>query len=56
LVRLWSTVYASSKSHIIVKLAKVAKKLNVELERQLRNEIAVYDKLACLTRWVISIC
>jgi hypothetical protein len=52
----WSSVYASSKSHIIVQLAKLAKRTNVELEPQLKNEIAVYDhdKFPRLTRWADS--
>jgi hypothetical protein len=49
----WSSGYASSKSHIFVQLAK---RTNVELERRLKNEIAVYDhdKFPRLTRWADS--
>ncbi|KAI0247006.1 hypothetical protein BJV78DRAFT_84068 [Lactifluus subvellereus] len=52
----WSSVYASSRSHVIVKFAKVPKKDKAELERQLRNEKAAYDKLALLIRWVVPHC
>ncbi|KAI0253725.1 hypothetical protein BJV78DRAFT_163667 [Lactifluus subvellereus] len=52
----WSSVYASSRSHVIVKFATVPKKDRAELKRQLRNEKAVYDKLALLTRLVVPLC
>jgi hypothetical protein len=52
----WSSVYASSKPRIVVKFAKVAKKKKAELERQLGNEVAAYEKLVRLTRWVAPIC
>ncbi|KAI0255086.1 hypothetical protein BJV78DRAFT_1279691 [Lactifluus subvellereus] len=52
----WSSVYASSRSHVIVKFATVPKKERAELERQLRNEKAAYDKLTLLTRLVVPLC
>ncbi|KAI0252589.1 hypothetical protein BJV78DRAFT_323116 [Lactifluus subvellereus] len=52
----WSSVYASSISRVIVKLAKVPKKDKAELERQLRNENDVYNKLYCLSRLVVPRC
>ncbi|KAI0255387.1 hypothetical protein BJV78DRAFT_1279549 [Lactifluus subvellereus] len=39
----WSSVYASSRSHLIVKFAKVPKKDQAELERQLWNENDAYN-------------
>ena len=51
----WSSVYASSRSHVIVKFAWVPEKDRARLERLLRNEEAAYDKVALLTRWVVCI-
>jgi hypothetical protein len=48
----WSSVYASSRSHLIVKFAVVPKKDKAELERQLKNE-DIYDKLSRLTRLAV---
>ena len=52
----WSSVYASSGSHVIVKFGRVAGKDRAETERQLRNEKAAYDKLARLCGWVVPRC
>ena len=52
----WSSVYASSRSHVIVKFATVPKKDKAELERQLSNEKAAYDKLTLLARLVVPLC
>jgi hypothetical protein len=52
----WSSVYASSRSHLIVKFAYVPEKDKAELERQLRNENDAYNKLYPLTRLVIPHC
>ena len=52
----WSSVYASSRSHIIIKFAIVPKKDKVELEGYLENEKAAYDKLLRLTGWAIPRC
>ncbi len=42
----WSSVYTSSKSHVVLKLAAVPKRDKVELERQLSIEKATYHKLS----------
>jgi hypothetical protein len=52
----WSSVYASSRSHLIAKFAVVPKKDTAELERQLRNENDAYNKLHRLTRLVVPRC
>jgi len=49
----WSTVYASSKSHIVIKLAAVPNKNKAELLRQLSNEKAAYNKLKHISGWII---
>jgi len=49
----WSSVYASSKSRIVIKFAAVPKKDKAELERQLNTEKAAYKKLSLITGWVI---
>jgi len=51
----WSTVYASTVSRVVVKFASVPTKPKAELERQLVNEKAVYDRLTVLTGWVVPI-
>ena len=51
----WSSVYASSRSHI-VKHARVHKKDKAELECQLRNENDAYKKLYRLTELVVPRC
>jgi hypothetical protein len=48
----WSTVYASRKSHIIVKFAHVPEKNKAMLRNLLRNEKAAYHKLAHLPPWI----
>ena len=52
----WSSVYASSRSHIIIKFATATKKDKAELEGYLENEKAAYDKLLPLTGWAIPYC
>jgi hypothetical protein len=42
----WSSVYTSSKSHVVLKLAAVPKRGNVELDRQLSIEKATHHKLS----------
>jgi len=49
----WSSVFASSKSYIVVKFAAAPKKNKAELLRQLSNEKAAYNKLKPVTRWVV---
>jgi hypothetical protein len=49
----WSTVFASSKSHIVVKFATVPKKDKAELIRQLSNEKLAYNKLNRITGWIV---
>ena len=49
----WSTVFASSKSHVVVKFAVVPKKIKAELIRQLSNEKLAYNKLRRITGWVV---
>jgi len=51
----WSTVYASTVSRVVVKFASVPTKPKAELERQLVNEKAVYDRLIVLVGWVVPI-
>jgi hypothetical protein len=48
----WSSVYASSKSRIIVKFAHVPEKDKAMLECLLRDEKAAYRKLAHLPPWI----
>ena len=48
----WSSVYASSRSHLIVKLVTAHKKENAELERQIRNENDAHKKLHRITQLV----
>jgi serine/threonine protein kinase len=48
-----SSVFASSKSHVVVKFAVVPKKDKAELVRQLRNEKAAYKKLNRIAGWMI---
>jgi hypothetical protein len=49
----WSTVFASSESHVVVKFAAVPKKDKAELTRQLRNEKLAYNKLSRIAGWVV---
>lgn len=49
----WSSVFASSKSHVVVKFAVVPKKDKAELIRQLSNEKLAYNKLSRITGWVV---
>ena len=49
----WSSVFASSKSHVVVKFAVVPKKDKAELLRQLKNERAAYEKLGHIAGWII---
>ncbi len=49
----WSTVFASSKSHVVVKFAVVSKKNKAELIRQLGNEKLAYNKLSRIAGWVV---
>lgn len=51
----WSAVYASSKSHIVIKFAAVPKKSKVELLRQLSNEKAAYNKLKHISGFVVPL-
>ena len=49
----WSSVFASTKSHVVVKFAVVPKKDKAELERQLSNEKAAYEKLNRFAGWIV---
>jgi hypothetical protein len=49
----WSSVFASSKSHVVVKFAAVPKKDKASLVDQLNNEKAVYKKLNRIAGWII---
>jgi len=49
----WSTVFASSKSNVVVKFAVVPKKDKAELIRQPSNEKLAYNKLSRITGWVV---
>lgn len=49
----WSSVFVSSKSHVVVKFAVVPKKDKVELVRQLSNEKAAYEKLNRIAGWIV---
>jgi len=49
----WSSVFASSKSHVVVKFAVVPKKDKAELVRQLSDEKAAYEKLNHIAGWII---
>ena len=49
----WSSVFASSKSHVVVKFAVVPKKDKAELIRQLGDEKAIYEKLNRISGWII---
>jgi hypothetical protein len=49
----WSSVFASSKSHVVVKFDVVPKKDKAELRRQLNNEKLAYNKLSRITGWVV---
>ena len=49
----WASVFASSKSHLVVKFAAVPKKNKAELTRQLSNEKAAYNKLGLVTGWIV---
>ena len=50
-------MFASSKSHVVVKFAVVAKKDKAELIRQLSQELsdekAIYEKLSRISGWFI---
>jgi hypothetical protein len=52
----WSSVYGSTKSQLVVKFAGVAQNGHAELERYVIDEKTAYDKLACLSRWVVPRC
>jgi hypothetical protein len=41
----WSSVYASSKSDIIVKFGAIPRKDRADIEQQLKNETAAYGRL-----------
>jgi hypothetical protein len=41
----WSSVYASSKSQIVIKFGSVPRRDRDELNRQLSNERSAYNKL-----------
>lgn len=49
----WSSVFASSKSYIVVKFAAAPKKNEAELLRQLSNEKAAYNTLKPVTGGVV---
>ena len=49
----WSSVFASSKLHVVVKFAVMPKKNKAELVCQLSNEKAAYKKLNRIAGWVI---
>jgi hypothetical protein len=49
----WSSVFASSESHVVVKFAVVPKKDKAELVRQLTDEEAAYKKLNRIAGWII---
>jgi hypothetical protein len=49
----WSSVYASSKSHIVIKFGAVPRRDRDELNRQLINERSAYDKLRPIAGWVV---
>jgi len=49
----WSSVYASSKSDIVIKFGVIPQKDRAEVERQLRNEAAAYDKLGRIAGWIV---
>ena len=48
-----SSVFASSKSHVVVKFAVVPNKDKAELVRRLSNEKAAYEKLNRIAGWII---
>jgi len=50
----WSSVYTSSKSHVVVKSATVRKKDKAELRRQTHVGKIAYHKLSRITGWVVS--
>lgn len=49
----WSSVFVSSKLHVVAKFAVVPKKDKAELVRQLSNEKAAYEKLNRIAGWII---
>ncbi|KAH9967188.1 hypothetical protein BC827DRAFT_573120 [Russula dissimulans] len=49
----WSSVYASSKSQIVIKFAAVPKKDKAELEHQLNTEKVAYQRLSQIAGWVV---
>jgi hypothetical protein len=49
----WSSVFVSSKSHVVVKFASVPKEDKAELLDQLNNEKAAYKKLNRIAGWII---
>jgi hypothetical protein len=51
----WSSVFASSKSNIVIKFRPdtIPQNDNTEVERQVKNEIAAYEKLGRITGWVV---
>jgi hypothetical protein len=49
----WSSVFSSSKSHVVAKFAAVPKKDKAELVDQLGNEKAAYKKLDRIAGWII---
>ena len=48
-----SSVFASSKSHVVFKFAAVPKRDKAELVQQLDDEKAAYEKLNCIVGWII---
>ena len=49
----WSSVYSSSKSHVVVKFAAAPNKDKATLKRQLTNEKMAYNKLSRITGWIV---
>jgi len=48
----WSSVYASSKSDIVIKFGVIPQEDRAK-ERQLRNEAAAYNKLGRIAGWIV---
>ena len=46
-------MFASSKSHVVIKFAAVPKKDKAELVHQLSDEKAAYEKLNRIAGWII---
>jgi len=49
----WSSMYLSTKSHVVVKFAVTPGKDKAELKRQLTNKRTAYNKLSHITGWVV---